>query len=151
MFGKKFVTERLIIREYKEKRSLRANNYSWALTDKLAEVMLVAGVKLSKEEMHAEMIFRYGQPEMNGDVINIITTWGKAKMTEYYPYALAIEQGEFRGKEYTNWRIYRGSHTYTKAEMSLFIKGIVAECQEQGIETKTPDEIARMLSLIKEA
>ena len=95
-------TFELIIREYKEKRSLRANNYSWALTDKLAEVMLVAGVKLSKEEMHAEMIFRYGQPEMNGDVINIITTWGKAKMTEYYHYALAIEQGEFRGKEYTN-------------------------------------------------
>lgn len=140
----------LIIREYKERRSLNANNYSWVLTDKLAEKMLVAGVKLSKDEMHAEMIFRYGQPELNGDVVNIITTWGEAKLSDYYPYAKAIEQGTFREKDFTNWRVYRGSHTYSKVEMSLFIKGIVEECIEQGIETKTPDEIARLISLVKD-
>lgn len=50
----------LTIKEHKEKRSNQANAYSWVLTDKLSEKMLVAGVKLSKEEMHAEMIFRYG-------------------------------------------------------------------------------------------
>lgn len=141
----------LVIREYKERRSLKANNYSWALTDKLAEKMLIAGVKLSKDEMHAEMIFRYGQPEYDGDQTVIVSARDGIDLTEYYPYAKEIGQGETNGKLFSHWRIYRGSHTYTKQEMSLFIKGIVEECRELGIETETPEEIARMISLMKEA
>lgn len=101
----------LIIREYKERRSLNANNYSWVLTDKLAEKMLVAGVKLSKDEMHAEMIFRYGQPEYDGDQSVIISALEGIDLTEYYPYAREIGQGETNGKLFSHWRIYRGSHT----------------------------------------
>lgn len=141
----------LTIKEYKERRSLKANAYSWALTDKLAEKMLVAGVKLSKEEMHAEMIFRYGQAEYQNDHPVIISTRNGINAAEYYPYARAIGQGEVNGKEFTHWRVYRGSHTYDKSEMALFIKGIVEECRELGIDTETPDEIARMISLMKEA
>ena len=141
----------LIIREYKELRSLKANNYSWALTDKLADKMLIAGVKLSKEEMHAEMIYRYGQPEYDGDQSVIISALEGIDLTEYYPYAREIGQGETNGKLFSHWRIYRGSHTYNKQEMTMFIKGIVEECRELGIETETPDEIARMISLMKEA
>ena len=141
----------LKITEFKEKRSIRANNYSWALTDKLAEKMLVAGAKYTKEQMHAEMIFRYGQPEIRDGQTVIISALEEVDMTEYYPYALPVGQGTVNGKSFTHWRIYRGSHTYNKSEMSLFIAGIVEECREQGIETKTPDEIANLISLMKEA
>ena len=141
----------LVISEYKEKRSLRANNYSWALTDKLAEKMLVAGVKLSKPEMHAEMIFRYGQPEYDGDQAVIFSTRAGVDVSQYYEYAKEIGQSETNGKMFSHWRIYRPSHTYSKDEFRVFLAGITAECREQGIETKTPDEIARMISLIKEA
>lgn len=137
----------IVIREYKERRSLKANNYSYALTDKLSEKMLVARVKLSKEEMHAEMIFRYGQPEEKNGMPVFVSTNPNIDMGEYYKYSQPI--GTSPNGD-TVWRIFRGSHTYTKQEMSLFIKGIVEECQEQGIETKTPDEIARMISLMKE-
>ena len=140
----------LVIRDYKERRSLKANNYSWALTDKLAEKMLVAGVKLSKEEMHAEMIYRYGQPEREGDQAVIISARDGINISDYYPYAKEIGQGETNGKLFNHWRIYRGSHTYNKQEMALFIKGIVEECRELGIETETPEEIANMISLMKE-
>lgn len=140
-------TYELTITEFIERRSLRANNYSYALTDKLAEKMLVAGVKLSKEEMHAEMIFRYGQPEEKNGMPVFVSTNPNIDMGEYYKYSQPI--GTSPNGD-TVWRIFRGSHTYTKQEMSLFIKGIVEECQEQGIETKTPDEIARMISLMKE-
>jgi hypothetical protein len=143
-------TYELIIRKYQERRSLRANNYPWALTDKLAEKMLVAGVRLSKQEMHAEMIFRYGQPEIkDGETVIELLKEG-INAQEYYPYALAVEQGELNGKPYTAWRIYRSSHTYSKQEFSLFLKGIVEECREQGIQTEPPEEIDRMISLIKE-
>lgn len=141
----------LTIKEYKERRSLKANAYSWALTDKLAEKMLVAGVKLSKEEMHSEMIFRYGQTEIcNGAPVTMSVLEG-IKVSEYYPYAREIGQSETHGKMFSHWRIYRGSHTYDKREMALFIKGICEECRDLGIPTETPEEIARMISLMKEA
>ena len=144
----------LKISEYKEKRSVRANNYSWALTDKLAEKMLVAGVKLSKEQMHGEMIFRYGQPEIRDGQTVIVSALDGVNVSEYCGkgvYALAVGEGEVNGRMFTHWRIYRGSHTYDKREMSLFIKGIVEECHEQGIETATPEEIDNLISLMKEA
>lgn len=72
-------------------------------------------------------------------------------MTDFYPYAQAVGQKVRAGQTYTIWRIYRGSHTYDKSEMNLFIKGIVEECRELGIQTETPEEIARMISLMKEA
>lgn len=133
----------LEIKEHKKKRSLNANDYSWVLTDKLSDVMVVRGLKLSKEEMHAEMIFRYGQVELddNGDQVICSTSQG-AKLSEFYPYAKEIGTSELNGKIFTHYRIYRGSRTYNTQEMSIFISGIVEECKEQGIETATPAELA---------
>ncbi len=136
------------IDKYREKRSLNANNYSWSLTDKLAEVMLIQGLKLSKDEMHAEMIFRYGQPETDNNGCPIIwSTSSEIPVTEFYTYAKKIGESELNSKTYNHYRIYRGSHTYDTREMSIFISGIVEECKEQGIETLTPDQIANLKSL----
>ena len=140
----------LTISEFKEKRSLKANNYSWALTDKLAEKMLVAGVKFSKQEMHSEMIFRYGQPEIKDGQTVILTVKSGVPVNDFYPYAKEIESGEIKGKPYSAWRIYRPSHTYNRSEFNVFLKGIVEECKEQNIQVESPDEIARMISLIKD-
>jgi hypothetical protein len=128
------------IKKHKDIRSLKANNFSWTLTDELAEKMLVAGVKISKDEMHAEMIFRYGQVMVddNGEQV-IISTAQEVDVSKVFPYAKEIGTGTVNGKEFTHYRIYRGSHTYDTKEMSLFIKGIVEECKEQGINVDTPE------------
>ena len=141
----------LNIKEYKEKRSLQANNYSWVLTSKLAKEMLIAGARYSKDEMHAEMIFRYGVQETdeNGGPLFWYVPEG-VKVTDYYLYAKPVGTGRLGGKPTTQWMIFRPSHDYTKSEFNTFLQGIIAECQEQGIQTKTPDEIARMISLIEE-
>lgn len=141
----------LIINEYKERRSLQANAYSYVLTDKLAKKMLIAGARYTKEEMHAEMIFRYGVQETdeNGDPLFWYVSEG-VKVTDYYPYAKPIGSGLLGGKPTTQWQIFKPSHEYTRSEFNTFLQGIIAECEEQGIETKTPDEIARMISLIEE-
>lgn len=140
----------LTIDKKKKPRSLRSNNYSWLLTDKLSDVMVIRGVKISKEEMHSEMIFRYGQPllDENGEVVIYSTSQG-VKMPEFFPYAKEIGTSELNGKLFTHYKIYRGSHEYTSQEMSVFISGIVEECKEQGIPTETPEEIARMISLME--
>lgn len=142
----------LTIEKKRKPRSLRSNNYSWLLTDKLSDVMVIRGVKISKEEMHAEMIFRYGQPmvDKNGEVVIYSTSQG-VKLPEFFPYAKEIGESELNGKMFTHYRIYRGSHEYSSQEMSVFISGIVEECKEQGIQTETPEEIARMISLMESA
>lgn len=134
------------VKKYEPKRSKDANAYSWVLTDKLAEKMLVAGVKMSKDEMHAEMVCRYGQPEMQNGKTVVVTLADGIKPLEFGLYAREVGQGEINGKTFTHWRIYRGSHTYNTSEMSKFIKGIVEECKEQGIQYETPEEIARLLN-----
>ena len=55
-----------------------------------------------------------------------------------------IKQGEDGAYWY---KVYRGSHTYNKDEMKILLEGTVAEAKEQGIETKTPDELARLAAL----
>ena len=135
--GKKYQAE---LKEFRKKRSINANNYSWKLTDELADKLLVAGVKISKEECHAEMIFRYGQPMLDkNDSPVIISVQNGVKVNDFYPYAKEIGTGTTNGKEFTHYRIYRGSHTYDTKEMSIFISGIVEECKEQGIDTDTPE------------
>ena len=135
--GKEYDLE---IKQRRQKRSLNANNYSWKLTDELADKLIVAGVKLSKEEVHAEMIFRYGQVMLDEDGNQvIISVKHDVKITNFYPYAKEIGSGTVKGKQFTHYRIYRGSHTYNTKEMSIFISGIVEECKEQGIDTDTPE------------
>lgn len=130
----------LEIKQHRAKRSLNANNYSWKLTDELADKLIVAGMKISKEECHAEMIFRYGQPMLDENEMPItVSAKQGVKITDFYPYAKEIGTGTANGKEFTHYRIYRGSHTYDTKEMSIFISGIVEECKEQGIDTDTPE------------
>lgn len=132
------------IKRKTNKRSLSQNNYSWMLTDKLAELMLVAGVKLSKEEMHAEMIFRYGQVETDSNGNQVwLSTKQNVNLAEFYPYAKEVGESELNGETFTHYRIYKGSHLYDTHEMYLFITGIIEECEQLGIPTETPEEIAR--------
>jgi hypothetical protein len=43
--------------------------------------------------------------------------------------------------------VYKGSSEFDTKEMSIFIDGIVSEAKELGIETMTPNEIARLNGL----
>ena len=53
--------------------------------------------------------------------------------------------GDCRNTEgYRNIKCYFGSSTFDTKEMSHFIDMIVTDCEELGIETATPDELARL-------
>jgi len=130
----------LEIKQIRKKRSLNANNLSWKLTDELADRLMLCGGKITKEECHAEMIFRYGQVMLdeNGEQV-IYSTSSDVSLPEFYPYAKAIGESELKGKTFTHYRIYRPSHTYDSYEFSIFLSGIIEECKEQGINTDTPE------------
>jgi hypothetical protein len=130
----------LEIKQYRKPRSLNANNLSWKLTDELADVLVLRGVKITKEECHAEMIFRYGQVMLDGKGEQVVySTAQEVALPEFFPYAKAIGESELNGKTFTHYRIYRGSHTYDSREFSIFLSGIIEECKEQGIDVDSAE------------
>ena len=142
----------ITIKKHRERRSLDANNYSWVMTDKLADHMTLRGCPFTKDQMHAEMIFRYGQVmrDDDGKAVKIAVQHGipidELTTGSLHAYAKPLGSSEINGKVYDHYKLYRGSRDYDTREMAIFIDGIVSECREQGIETLSERE----LSLIKD-
>ena len=58
---------------------------------------------------------------------------------------IAQSLGESKLEGYVNVISYYGSSEYDTAQMSRLIDLLIAECREQGIETKTPAELAALM------
>ena len=103
-------------------RSLNANNYAWSLIEKLA-----VAVKSDKDSVY-EVLFslREGVPP--------------ALVARHYA---ETGVGYVEGKKFIHYRAIKGTSEYSTKEMSVFLDGIISECQEVGIETDTPEQIAR--------
>jgi hypothetical protein len=59
------------------------------------------------------------------------------------------EAGEstLNGKLFKHYKVFKGSSEFDTQEMSIFIDGIVNEAKNLGIQTDTPDQIAKMKAL----
>lgn len=120
------------IKEYKEKRSLSQNAYAWKLITEIANK-----VNKSKEEVYLEMLKDYGQSE----VISMLSTIEPKGFFKYYE---EIGTGIVNNKEFTHYKIFKGSSEYDSKEMSIFIDGVIQECTQLGIPTLTDEEIKSM-------
>ena len=123
------------VKEHKEKRSLNANAYAWSLITKIADAL-----RTSKEECYLEMLKRYGQSE-------IVSVLSQIDVSGYFKYYEPLATATLQGKEFTHYKIYKGSSEYDTREMSILIDGIVSEAKELGIETIPPKEIERLKNL----
>lgn len=117
------------IKKHRKKRSLNANNYLWVLMNEMGNIL-----RLSKEEVYFQMLKRYGQCEMISVLSNI-------DVTSYFKYYEVAGTSKLNGKEFTHYRIYKGSSEFDTREMAILIDGVIGECNELGIETLTPNEI----------
>lgn len=130
-----------------KKRSLDSNAYFHVLCDKLRQKL---GMSLARCKNH--LIADYGQIQYIDEECTEPMIY-KTNAPEDYMMELetlhtkCVKVTEENGKTVYFYRVYRGSHTYNTTEMARLIDGTVAECKEQGIETETPDEIARMQAL----
>ena len=123
------------IKEYKEKRSLNANNYAWKLITEIGNVQ-----RLSKEEVYLQMLRDYGQQ----DVVSMLSSINPNGYFKYYEEA---GRSNLNGKEFIHYRIYKGTSEYDTKEMSIFIDGVVQEAKSLGIETRTPEQIEELKRL----
>ena len=129
------------IDKHREKRSLDANAYCFVLCDKLA-----AKLNVTKEAVYRNAIKDIGG---NSDVVCVRDVAVEKLCESWRKNGLGWQTDTMPSKieGCTNVILYYGSSTYDTAQMSRLISNIVEECKAQGIETQTPNEIARMLSM----
>ena len=123
------------IKEYHKKRSLNANAYAWALIGKIADVL-----RNSKDEIYLEMLKKYGQSE-------IVSVLSDINVTGYFKYFEEIATVKLQGKNFTHYKVFKGTSEYNTAEMAVFIDGVISEADELGIDTLPPNEIEKIKSL----
>ena len=142
MKPRKYVVE---IKQHRKKRSLDANAYAWVLLGKLAAAMSTEDVTFSPEELYREAIRDVGD---NYEVIPIpddhVERWKRAWAVPGLGWICEVI-GPSKIKGYTNTRCFYGSSVYDTAQMSRLIAIIVEECKAAGVETMTPEELARMV------
>ncbi len=133
--------------KYREKRSKDANAYFHVLAGKIADSQTPP---MSKQRCKNMLIGSYGQPEyIDGQPVMIKTQLPVERMLEQ-EYLHCVPCGcntEDNGTQTYYYWVYRGSHTYDSKEMSILIDGTVQEAKALGIDTATPDEIARLKAL----
>jgi hypothetical protein len=120
------------IKEHKDKRSLSQNAYAWKLIMELGNVL-----RKSKEEVYLQMLKDYGQSE----IVVILST---VNPHGYFKYYDKVRDVIINGNIFTQYKIYKGSSEYDSREMSIFIDGIIQECKQLGIETLSPEMIAKL-------
>lgn len=116
------------IKEYKEKRNKDQNAKYWKLLNELA-----LKLRISIEELHFKMLKFYSQRYQI-----LIPTETSIRGIEYYEKKSTIKKDN---KLFDVYIVYTPSHELTTEEFSLLLEGLCNECKEQGIETRSPEEL----------
>lgn len=119
-------------REWRRKRSLTQNAYYWALLNRLG---LALGYP--RDELHGHMLREYG-------VYDAFTVRADVPLRDYFRYYDVVRSGQMDGVRYSHVRAFKGSSEMDSAEFSKLLNGLIEECRQQGIETMTPEEAARL-------
>ena len=129
----------VVIKPYRQKRSLDANAYCWVLCQKLAEVL-----KTTKEEVYRKFIRDVGQWEIVPIKEDAVETWIRRWSGKGLGwFAEVIDDSKLDG--YKKVISYYGSSVYDSREMAILIDEIVNTAQELDIETKPEAEINSLL------
>ena len=120
------------IHKHRNKRSKNANSYCWEIIGKIANV-----VRLSKEEVYLNMLKHYGQSELVSVLSNI-------DVSGYFKYYEVAGTSYLNNKEFTHYKVFKGSSEYDSREMSILIDGIVQEATQLGIPTISDKELERL-------
>jgi hypothetical protein len=97
--------------------------------------------------MKIKMVLEYGTPatDKNGNQV-VVKLPKEVDIKQFYNYAKWI--GDKQEKVMTSYYLfYKQTHTLDTKEMARIIDGVINECKELGIETITPEEKSKMLSL----
>lgn len=115
---------------FKEKRNKDQNAKYYKLLNQLSKKL-----KIGVEELHFNMLKNYSTRfEM------LVPANREIRGIEYYERKSKIVKD---GKEFYVYHAYTPSHELKTDEFAILLDGLIQECKQQGIETRSPDEILR--------
>lgn len=133
------------VKRHRKKRSLNANDYYWKLVTEIANAQ-----RMSKSETHNRMLRAYGQPEgIGGRLVTVyIPDTDEAerqalKAETYHIKPTSYVKIGTKDQTFRQYVLLRGSSTYDTKEMSILLEGTIQEAEQLGIQTLTPEEMAR--------
>lgn len=121
------------IERKRKKRSLNANALCWKLCTEIANVL-----RADKDSIYIDMLKRYGQSDL-------ITMLSIVDPKSYFKYFEECGKGNSKGREYTHYKVYKGSSEYDTREMSIFLDGIISEAKALDIDVISEREKSLLL------
>lgn len=129
-----------------KKRSLSANAYLWVLCSKLGEKL-----KIPKEEVYRNEVRAAGQwtifSEVAGASLEEIASVWESKGIGYQTELMDGLTPDGRRQMI----FYLGSSAYTTDQMAHLLDVVIADAEQQGIDTITPREKAMMMEEFENA
>lgn len=127
------------IKQHREKRSKSANAYFHVLVNKIAQELNEAD-----ESVKTRLVVEYGVVAKDEDGMTIgFKLPSKVDVSKIYPYTRLFDQRTENGKVFNCYLVLKQTHEMDTKEMARLIDGTIAEAKELGIETDTPETIAR--------
>lgn len=120
------------IKQKRKRRSLTQNAYYWAMLNKLARKL-----RISDTEVHKQMLREYG-------VCDVVLLRADIEPADYFEYYDAVDAGTIKGVSFKQVKAYKRSSRMDSAEFSALVDGMRYECEQQGIDVMTPEEIASL-------
>lgn len=117
---------------YSDKRKLSQNSYYWVLVTQLANEL-----RISKDELHEQLIKRYSQRDFISLLANI-------NPSDYFPYYEYQSTYKHNNNTFKSYLIFKRSSDMNKREFSILLDGLISECNECGISTMTPEQVAEL-------
>lgn len=130
----------LTVDNKRKHRSLDANAYCWVLIGKLSEKL-----RIPPEEIYRSLIKEVGSYEVACVQEKAADTLERLWRSNGIGWQTERLESKLEGC--VNVILYYGSSQYDTRQMSRLIDLVVAECEAQGIETRTPEELAQLVSL----
>lgn len=121
------------IERKRKKRSTDANALCWKLCTEIANVL-----RTDKESVYVDMLKRYGQSDL-------VTVLSIVNPKSYFKYFDECGKGTQKGREYTHYKVYKGSSEYDTREMSILLDGIIDEAKALDIEVISEREKSLLL------
>ncbi len=127
------------IKKHRAKRSKSANAYFHVLVSKIA-----AARNSSEQSVKDELVLEYGELARDADgLVVAFKLPAAADVSKIYRYVKCYDQQEENGCLLNFYMVYKNTSDMNSREMARLIDGAIEVAKEYGIETDTPEEIAR--------
>jgi len=131
----------ITIEKYRKRRSANASAYFHILAGKIAEER-----DMGAEEVKKQLVLEYGTLAKDEDGLTVgFKLPVSVDVATHFPYTYVkcFDTRTEDGKDFNCYLCYKQTSLMNSKEMYRLILGTIEEAQELGIETATPEELAR--------